>query len=120
VCGNACATPTNTTALCSASTCAWICKAGYYDCNKVASDGCEIDATSDVNNCGGCGVICPTPPNATPTCSGTGCGFTCVAGYADCTAAPGCETDITTDTDCGSCGNTCGTGTTCKSGSCSP
>lgn len=47
---------------CAAGNC--VCTAGHLDCNAVAADGCEIDAASDANNCGGCGIVCtPMAPN---------------------------------------------------------
>jgi hypothetical protein len=50
-------------------------------------------------------------PNATSTCGATGaCAIgTCADGYADCNSNPvdGCETDITSATNCGKCGTKC-------------
>jgi hypothetical protein len=36
----------------------WRCDEGFHDCNGAASDGCEIDTRSDVENCGRCGRAC--------------------------------------------------------------
>ncbi|WP_272421388.1 RCC1 domain-containing protein [Polyangium jinanense] len=45
------------------------------------------------------------------------CVYTCETGWGDCTAAPGCETDLgTTKAHCGACGNACIA--FCKAGSC--
>jgi hypothetical protein len=44
----------------------------------------------------------------------------CDAGTADCDGrlSTGCETDVTTRTDCGGCGVTCGDGQICATGTC--
>ena len=39
--------------------CVGQCVSGYLDCNlDRATDGCEVNAMSDPNNCGACGVKC--------------------------------------------------------------
>ncbi|MFT3775810.1 MAG: MopE-related protein [Minicystis sp.] len=99
------------------------CKAGFADCNGVQADGCEIDIAGDVHNCGGCGVVCSVP-NATPACNGGACAVgACNAGFDDCDklAANGCETILTTATDCGACGVPCApahASSSCATGSC--
>jgi hypothetical protein len=35
------------------------CGYGYADCNKVLSDGCEINLMTDPANCGECEKVCP-------------------------------------------------------------
>jgi hypothetical protein len=61
------------------------------------------------------GQCCPT---GVTTCVGTGknktCG-PCPIGYEDC---GGTCTDLSTTTNCGTCGNACGTGAICVSGEC--
>jgi hypothetical protein len=44
----------------------------------------------------------------------------CNAGFADCDRNPadGCEVDITTDANCGACGNACTVAETCSGGAC--
>ncbi|MEP7126993.1 MAG: hypothetical protein ABJE95_39035 [Byssovorax sp.] len=98
------ATPT-----CNAGDCAvMMCESGYKDCNNNASDGCEIDTTSDVSNCAGCNNLCPSPANATATCVGGVCGGQCAGTFGDCTAQAGCETDLSNDTgSCGACQRAC-------------
>ena len=46
--------------------------------------------------------------------------ITCMDGYGDCDGdfSNGCETDITTDYNCGDCGITCDPGQTCVDGIC--
>ena len=34
------------------------CESPYADCNGIGSDGCEVDLTSDVKNCGACNNQC--------------------------------------------------------------
>ena len=45
---------------CGAGVCNGACVDGYGDCNgNKQSDGCEVNIkTNDLNNCGGCGVVC--------------------------------------------------------------
>lgn len=53
-----CPTYPNATPVCMIGSCGYVCNAGYSDCNLSSMDGCEINTTSDANNCGGCGVAC--------------------------------------------------------------
>jgi hypothetical protein len=126
-CGAACPMPANGTPKCENSTClVATCNAGYDDCNKVASDGCEIYLPSSVQNCGACGNLCDTYPHSTPSCAGSQCGIaSCDQGYAHCfgDVTNGCETNLTNDLNhCGKCETICpaiaqGTGT-CAKGLC--
>jgi Right handed beta helix region len=43
------------------------CFAGFADCNNQAVDGCEVNVSTDRNNCGSCGRVCAV-------------GKTCIAG----------------------------------------
>ncbi len=110
-CGKVCSLP-NASATCTNSLCAVAsCATGYADCNHVASDGCEINTTNTVNNCGGCGTICSSANIPTPVCSGSKCTGTCAAGWADCNnnkQTDGCEVHIDADVNnCGTCGKVC-------------
>ncbi len=112
VCGNTCPTRPNSTPLCTAGACGFSCNAGYADCNGNPSDGCEVFTGTDLNNCGGCGTVCPTRANATRTCAAGSCGFTCDASYGDCNGNPadGCENFLDDDAlNCGGCGTVCPT-----------
>jgi cysteine-rich repeat protein len=40
------------------SACKIACNPGRADCNASPGDGCEVDTSSDKNNCGGCGKSC--------------------------------------------------------------
>jgi len=80
------------------------CGAGGACC--TAQDGTPscVDTTSDMNNCGGCGIVCHSPevcevipPATNPGCGcpngGTLCGATCCTGDEVCandTCVPGC------------------------------
>jgi hypothetical protein len=57
-CQNACNLP-NATPECDAGTCQiTTCNMGFGDCNTDPSDGCEVDFSSDNQNCGSCGFQC--------------------------------------------------------------
>ena len=59
-CGAVCGFP-NAGAYCSNSACTLgACNGSFLNCNKNAADGCEIDISTDVNHCGGCGKVCGT------------------------------------------------------------
>ncbi len=57
------------------------CTTGFKDCDGNAANGCETPLNA-VGSCGDCGVVCPARDNATPTCVGSACGFTCTPGAA--------------------------------------
>jgi hypothetical protein len=70
------------------------CKNGFSDCNAQASDGCEVNSWSSVQNCGGCKLACSTQNIANPTCLLGVCSGTCAPGTYDCNAnkqLDGCE-----------------------------
>jgi hypothetical protein len=86
----------------------------------VCTGGC-VDLTSDAANCGHCGTDCNSPVglHGTLVCQSSTCVVaSCDPGYADCTAAAGCETPLSTPGNCGACGRTCDTG--CTAGLCAP
>src|SRR5262249_32571394 len=57
-CGQVCS-PLNDTPACVNGVCASVCNAGFANCNGNPANGCETNITTDVNNCGSCGHICP-------------------------------------------------------------
>jgi hypothetical protein len=122
-CGNACSSA-NGTAACSAGQCTITCNAGFGNCDGDASNGCET-ALNTTANCGSCGSSCSFA-NGVAACSAGSCVMTgCASGWGDCDnqTSNGCETSLTTLSNCGTCGNACTNphgSTTCSGGSCSP
>jgi alpha-tubulin suppressor-like RCC1 family protein len=109
-CGTACGPYAHASAACVQGVCQEICDSGYLDCSGTANAGCNVDSTTDVDNCGGCGNACGPLMGASVQCSGGECSYACDAPHADCdgNAADGCEVDTTTDRkNCGSCGHAC-------------
>lgn len=105
--------------------CEATCDPGFANCNGDVPDGCEVRTTVDRMNCGSCGMVCPSRPNADTTCAAGRCGYECRAGFADCNgaASDGCEVELATDVmHCGSCGTTCptppNTTASCTAGTC--
>jgi len=111
-CGNVCSDSVlNAAVVCTSGMCDLkACDPGFADCDKIANNGCEVDTNTDVNNCGGCGMICKLP-NAASACMGGTCVIAaCASGFRDCnnTAADGCEVSEYTDIkNCGACGTGC-------------
>ncbi|MFH0779952.1 MAG: hypothetical protein V1928_03800 [Parcubacteria group bacterium] len=111
---------------CADSVCVPVaCKDGKADC-KAAHAGCETDTTSDVNNCGGCGIKCDLP-NGNSACENSLCVFKgCNPGFADCdlNLINGCEVDLTSNVAfCGRCTKSCSfanSGAVCTDGVCTP
>ncbi len=61
-CGNGCGPYPNGSAGCDGGSCAiGSCDPGWDDCNGELSDGCEMDVSSDLSNCGTCGNVCNLP-----------------------------------------------------------
>ncbi len=121
-CGTACSRA-NATASCSGGSChIGSCNSLWDDCDGVDSNGCEQTLTT-LANCGGCGVTCALA-HAGEECSTGTCRITsCDSLWDNCdgTHSNGCETDLTTLTDCGGCGNTCSlahASETCATGQC--
>ncbi len=132
-CGQACDTTNSTGASCpDGTTCQYTgCNSGYADCNADApdTDGCETKvAAASCTACGG--QSCDTSHSQGASCdvdAGATCQYSgCNSGYADCNSTPpdqnGCETKITTTSNCGACGRACDTQTTtgaaCSGGNC--
>jgi hypothetical protein len=127
VCGNACAAFQGSAACASSSCQITGCNTGYGDCNNLYADGCETNTTNTVAHCGGCGSACPGYPNAASLCVSSTCQMgSCNAGFGDCTAAAGCETNLTnTVNNCGACGTDCGAlhpnrAVSCSASACAP
>ncbi len=86
------------------------CDAGYKNCDVNPANGCEINSTNDVQNCGGCFNVCNFA-NAASSCATSMCQMgACNNGYANCdnNALTGCEVNLTNDKDhCGNCMTDC-------------
>ena len=75
------------------------CTNGFADCDQSIESGCETNVDTDIENCGGCRIVCEYE-NGTPICDGGECALAgCDAPYADCDfdAATGCEVDTSND-----------------------
>ena len=91
------------------------CDAGYVDCDKAASNGCEVDTSTDTNHCGSCGNACAV-------------GASCSAGICQCATSevvcdagpPSCVDTMTDSKNCGACGAPCASGISCVAGVCAP
>jgi hypothetical protein len=107
-CGKACDLP-HADARCAAGACRIAeCQAPWMRCNTEDEDGCEINASTDTENCGGCGMVC-TSLHGSPSCVNSRCVIECDAGFGDCDrdARTGCETAVTDVDNCGACGRKC-------------
>ncbi len=120
-CGTACDDEANSSPRCVNGTCDIACDNGFTDCDNNIATGCEINTNTDINHCGTCEIMCPARTNATTTCAGGSCGFTCIAGRGNCdnNAANGCETNTqTTKAHCGACAGQGGDVCTALEGCC--
>ncbi len=98
-CGNACGSGQ----VCTGGSCAFACGAGQ----EVCSGACTA-TSSNIFNCGGCGIVCPTPPPATipaglspqctvvisgaePVCSNGSCGVLGTNGLRFAAAGTSCQ-----------------------------
>lgn len=104
-CNARCGPYTNATGVaCVGGRCAvTACGAGYADCDRVATNGCETPLNTSAN-CGRCGNAC----HATQTCANGMC--VCAMGRSDCdgNAMNGCEVDLATNAaHCGRCDAGC-------------
>lgn len=117
----------------------YVCEDGWSDNqqSKHHKDGslliidktvCNINVLIDNNNCGEVGKSCPANNDihmTQPYCEERICKYSnCAEGYGDCNEdmqtdnTDGCETPITTETNCGDCGVTCGINRICSNGIC--
>jgi len=122
-CGVTCSGVPNATVFCSAGTCAIDdCGTGLGDCNGNYPDGCEAPLNTPTN-CGACAAGC-TPANAVSSCDTGACLVSsCNAGFDSCDGSDttGCETSLSSLSDCGACGAACSLANateTCATGSC--
>jgi hypothetical protein len=81
MCGNMCPVPANGTASCALGVCSAACSAGFANCDGNLANGCEVDINTSNAHCGGCGMVCAAPANATAQCGAGRCVITCDNGY---------------------------------------
>ena len=128
-CGNTCALPNSNSSCDMMGVCnLGMCNPGFQNCDAQFANGCEINVTTDASNCGSCGNMCPSGPQATAVCNNSGCAINCDPGYWDCDNNPttGCEVHVDQDVNnCGvkgaGCGHMCVTPNatpTCTGGAC--
>lgn len=109
-CGNACAKNTtypglNLIGRCIDGQCKLTCPVGFQDCNGLVDDGCESMSAMDPDNCGGCGIVCPTLSNGTRSCVQGKCAEDCLPPKVWCGTA--CVDLNTSFQHCGQCNNAC-------------
>ena len=105
VCGGA-----HAQASCAMGACLLRCDAGWGNCDMMTPNGCEVNLSSDVMNCGMCGTAC-VGAHAQESCATGACRVTsCDFGWGDCNGDPrdGCETNLVQDAaNCGKCKAVC-------------
>jgi len=111
-CSGACPTPQNGTATCTSNgACDFACQTSF---NKTDA-GCECPSGEIVctNVCQQCCSDSDCPNHVTCTSNGTCSG--CQANWGDCNNNPtdGCETELNSTSNCGSCGHSCCSGLCC-------
>ena len=111
----------NAGAACEAGECALgNCENPFRNCDTLVENGCETDLTTDVANCGGCGIVC-TIGHGTPACEAGDCALgACDPDWDDCDDDPtDCEVNTQTDAlNCGECGTICPDPLSCQAGQC--
>jgi hypothetical protein len=92
--------------------------AGQFGLFGDCCDGTCRNLHNDVNNCGECGNVCPSPAiaNAIALCDSGQCTTACTAGFTLC--GGGCVPLATDEANCGACGSACDPARTCCNGSC--
>jgi hypothetical protein len=124
MCGMACPGVPNATVACSAGKCAIAsCTGVFKDCDGAFGNGCEINPTSDVNNCSACGMKCQAGANvASMSCVNSACAIaSCNPNFGNCdgNVPNGCETNLTNNNaNCSKCAMACPNGFACVNSGC--
>ncbi|HVU04249.1 MAG TPA: hypothetical protein VHE30_20970 [Polyangiaceae bacterium] len=117
-CSRACAADHIAGRVCNAGGCTSSCELGRANCTRPTTgpdDGCELDASGDAKNCGGCSNDCTQQngkvcQNGLCSCGGdTQCRSGAVQGTATCDTGTGL---------CACNGTTCRHGESCRQGAC--
>ncbi len=124
-CGTVCSFDDGTAAVCENGVCtAGSCLAtGNVSCDGDDSNGCEVNTSTDVTNCGACDVSCSTN-GGTPSCNSGNCAISCQTGRGNCdmNVSNGCEADTFNSLqNCGACNLPCNTpnaNPVCQAGMC--
>ena len=119
-CGVTCTNPPNATATCSTGSCVVSCDSSHLDCTSAA--GCETNKGT-TSNCRTCGETCTNAHGSVGCNTSTGCTYTCDPLFDNCdtNANNGCETSLTTLTNCATCGTACNlpsSSESCSTGTC--
>ncbi len=85
------------------------CNPGFANCDGIASNGCEVNLQTNINNCGACGISGANLNNAASTACVAGVIVinSCTSGFANCNnqASDGCEVNLQNNVNnCGACG----------------
>lgn len=111
----------NGTANCAAGVCGVTCASGFANCDGDMANGCELQTSNNVTNCGACGTVCSVP-HASAGCANGSCTVgRCESGWSNCNAlvTDGCEANLAADeSNCGTCGRRCLFGMVCNNGVC--
>lgn len=115
-CGHNCGSPPNVSVTCVNGNCQYVCYPGYADCDTSRTNGCEAYLATDVNNCGGCGIVCA---GSTPYCVDGACAPCPDPSLTPCNGV--CVDTNWNPNNCGACGIVCSGDTPyCSGGSCGP
>lgn len=108
-CAAPCPAAANADGTCHAGVCGYACHDGFLDCDKLPSNGCEVNITSHPLHCGSCEKACPAVPNGSPTCENAKCLGACDPGWTVCASDPlVCDTHTDADPNhCGDCTKIC-------------
>jgi hypothetical protein len=98
------------------------CGACGNNCGAFGATCCGghcADLSSDIDNCGRCGVVCAAPPpGEVAICVSGWCQYECAPGTVNCNGK--CTYVATDPNNCGACGNVCpADAPNCSGGTCS-